>query len=343
MTFDEFLLSEKISCSFGDKNILKIPYNEDIYFIYKPTYNRLEYNEKLENIGIFEKQNQKLYGSSWEFDTRFNKELESKFYKGSFEKINEELSRDSNLLLNNYITENASLLKANSIEVWEKYIASEYNLNSIKNNAKNKYIYGIERDNIVFSINKYKYERDKTLKILLMEYLEKPKEIAEKVFREYINNDELDRVYSRVAGIPDYDVTIKEKIGIRLWEYELENKLINDYENNFDNEVKLEHDIINAIKDLDVQTLTLNLERNGKEISFKYPKDQLYNLYFSDYYIASRDDRKAVKEFYADDENKSYSYDFKLEDIKSITFRKQIIFEQKELENDKDITDEMFE
>lgn len=95
MTFDEFLLSEKISCSFGDKDILKIPYNENIYFIYKPTYNRLEYNEKLENIGVFEKQNQKLYGSSWEFDTRYNKELESKFYKGSFEKINEELSRVS--------------------------------------------------------------------------------------------------------------------------------------------------------------------------------------------------------------------------------------------------------
>lgn len=304
----------------------------------------LEYGVKLENIGIFERNYQKLYGSSWEFGTEYNKELYSKFYEGDIDKIGRELAEESDKLLNDYIKNKEELLERNAQKVWNEYIKSEVNYNAIKDSAEKKYIYGDEKEELKFSINRYKYERDNTIKGLLLEYLQFPEKTAHKVFDEYINNDEKDlTLYSRSSSLPDINVTVKERIGVRLLEKKLEDRFILDLENNPNNELKLKRDIIAAIKDTDIQNITINLTHNDKSISFKYPRNQLYNFYFSDYYIPNKDDRRLLKEIYEDDKEKGYYSDFRLEDITSITYRKQVIFEQKELENNKDITDEMFE
>ena len=101
-----------------------------------------------------------------------------------------------------------------------------------------------------------------------------------------------------------------------------------------------------VIKDIDAQMLTIDLCHNGKDITFKYPKDQLYNFWLSDYHIPEVSKRSEIKEMYKDERGFD---DFHLEDIKSISFRKQILYENNkelELNNEKeeqDIVDDMFE
>ena len=168
-----------------------------------------------------------------------------------------------------------------------------------------------------------------------------------KVFEEYINSEEkTERLYSRVSGIPNIELTVKERIGARLLEKTLEDKLILELKNDPNNEYKKKHDIIEAIKDLDAQMLTINLCHDGNEITFKYPREQLYNFWLSDYNIPEVSKREELKQIYA---NTNFYRDFDIKDIKSITFRKQIIYEEKkelELNNKKeepDIVDDMFD
>lgn len=122
--------------------------------------------------------------------------------------------------------------------------------------------------------------------------------------------------------------------------------MILELKNNPNTEYKKKHDIVEAIKDLDAQMLTINLCHNGKEITFKYPREQLYNFWLSSYNIPEVSKREELKQIYA---NANFYRDFDIEDIKSISFRKQIIYEDKkelELNNKKeepDIVDDMFE
>ena len=63
-----------------------------------------------------------------------------------------------------------------------------------------------------------------------MKALENPEETIYNVFEEYINNEEkTERLYSKASGIPDIKLTVKERIGARLLEKDLEDKLINRY------------------------------------------------------------------------------------------------------------------
>ena len=180
-----------------------------------------------------------------------------------------------------------------------------------------------------------------------MRSLEFPEETMYNVFEEYINSEEkTERLYSRVSGIPNIELTVKERIGARLLEKTLEDKLILELKNDPNNEYKKKHDIIEAIKDLDAQMLTINLCHDGNEITFKYPREQLYNFWLSDYNIPEVSKREELKQIYA---NTNFYRDFDIKDIKSITFRKQIIYEEKkelELNNKKeepDIVDDMFD
>ena len=208
-------------------------------------------------------------------------------------------------------------------------------------------LFARQTNEIEFHVSSSKYEQSNDMHDLIMKSLEKPEETIYKVFEEYINNEEkTERLYSRVAGIPDINLTVKERIGARLLEKDLEDKLILELKNNPNNEYKKKHDIIEAIKDLDAQMITINLCHDGKEITFKYPREQLYNFWLSSYNIPEVSKREELKQIYA---NTNFYRDFNIEDIKSISFRKQIIYEDKkelELNNKKeepDIVDDMFE
>ena len=116
-------------------------------------------------------------------------------------------------------------------------------------------------------------------------------------------------------------------------------------ENDPSNEYKIKHDIIESIKNIEAQMLTIDLCHNGKDITFKYPKDKLYSFWLSDFYITEVSKREEIKEMYKGE--RGYE-DFYLKDIKSISFRRQILYENSknlELNNEKkvDIVDDMFD
>lgn len=345
MTFDEFLVSKEISQEFDRDFVTKVKYNDNIDYIFKTNYGALNFNSELKCVGLFDKKNNKLYGSSYDFDGRFNKDTYSNFYIGSIESIKNNLYKNADKLLNTYINDNSKTLRNMAKEIFDKYISYEGNYNDIKDGAVKKYIYNFENSELEFHVSTSKYERNNDINKLTMEQLEFPEETEYKVFEEYINNGEkTESLYAREGN--NIKLTVKERIGARLLENDLENKLILELKNDPTNEYRMKHDIIESIKSIDAQMLTINLCHNGNEITFKYPKDQLYNFWLSDYHIPEVSKRNEIKEMYKDDRGFN---DFYLEDIKSISFRKQILYEstkEKELNNEKeepDIVDDMFD
>lgn len=345
MTFDEFLVSNEVSSEFARDYILKVKYNDNIDYIFKTKYDGLNFNSELKCVGLFDKINNKLYGSSYDFNGMFNKDMSSNFYAGSIESIKNNLYKNADKLLNTYIKDNQKTLKNMAKETFNKFISHKGNYDSIKDNAVKNYIYNFDGNKLKFHVNTSKYERTNDINKLTMEYLEFPKETEYKVFEEYINNEEkTEYIYSREVN--NIELTVKERIGTRLLEKDLEDKLVLELKNDPTNEYKIKHDIIESIKDIDAQMLTINLCHNGKEITFKYPKDQLYNFWLNDYRISEVSKREEIKEMYEDERGFD---DFHLEDIKSISFRKQMLHENNkelELNNEKeelDIVDDMFD
>lgn len=347
MTFDEFLVSKNVKEEFDRDFILKVRYNDNIDYIFKTEYGGLNFNSKLKCVGLFEKKNNKLYGSSYDFNGMFNKEMYSNFYTGSIESIKNNLYKNADKLLNNYINDNSKALKKLAKEKFDEFISNKENYDGIKEIAVKNYIYNTENNELEFHVETSKYYRNNDLNKLTMDELEFPEETEYKVFEEYINNEEkTERLYSKVSGTPDIELTVKERIGAKLLEKDLENKLILELNNDPTNEYKIKHDIIESIKDIDAQTLTINLIHNEKEITFKYPKEQLYNFWLRYYHIPEVSKREELKELYKGERGLD---DFHLEDIKSISFRKQILYENTkklELNNEKnelDIVDDMFD
>lgn len=347
MTIDEFLVGNEVSYEFDRDYVLKVKYNDNIDYIFKTNYGKLDFDKDLKCVGLFNKSSNKLYGASYEVNGTFNKDMYSNFYAGSIEKIKIDLYKNADKLLNNYIQDNSKSLREIAKETFDKFISHKEDYNSIKENAVRNYIYQLDNDTLEFKVNTSKYERSSDINKLMMKYLEFPEETEYKVFEEYINNEEkTEYLYSRVSGIANIELTVREKIGVRLLEKDLEDKLIVELKNDPTNEYKMKHDIIESIKDIDAQMLTINLCHDGKEITFKYPKDQLYNFWLSDYHIPEVSKREEIKQMYKDERRFD---DFHLEDIKSISFRKQILYENNkelELNNEKeepDIVDDMFD
>lgn len=344
MTFDEFLVSKELSKEFNRDFVTKVKYNDNIDYIFKTSYGGLNFNSELKCVGLFDKKNNKLYGSSYDFNGTFNNGMYSSFYTGSIESIKNNLYKNADKLLNTYIKENSENLRSIVKETYEKYISYEGDYKRIKDQAVKNYIYNFEKNDLEFHINTSKYDRNNDTNKLIMDYIESPKETEARVFEEYINNEnKTERIYS--SEINAIELTAKEKIGIRLLEKDLEDKLILELENDPSNEYKIKHDIIESIKNIEAQMLTIDLCHNGKDITFKYPKDKLYSFWLSDFYITEVSKREEIKEMYKGE--RGYE-DFYLKDIKSISFRRQILYENSknlELNNEKkvDIVDDMFD
>ena len=60
MTIDEFLVSNKTSHEFDRDFVLKVKYNDNIDYIFKTNYGKVDFNSNLKCVGIFNKINNKL-------------------------------------------------------------------------------------------------------------------------------------------------------------------------------------------------------------------------------------------------------------------------------------------
>jgi len=330
MTIDEFLKSNETRCDFHKLTMLKIKYNENIDFLYIPIYSRLEYDNDLKFIGMFERSRQKLYGSSFYFNSEYRDSTYSEFYQGDISKLEEELQNDTNMLLENYIKENKQELINLAKPLYDKYISYDTHYNDIKAKAVLNYIYDTEIDkDIKFTVNLK--NNDLRLKDTIIEYLENPKEVANKIYNSYIENYKT-TIYTRSCEIPNInDVGVKENIGFRLLVNKLQEDLVKGLQIRTHNKYKKKHDIIRAIKDLDAQNITITIKHNNKSLDFKYPKAQLYNSYMSDWYIPDLDSRKKLKDLYP---NERPSDDEYIKDIFEIKYRNKTIYKDISMQSD---------
>ena len=347
MKFDEFLLSNETGYQFDTNYIIKLKFNDTIDFIYMPAYGKFEYDHNLEFLGLFDKEHKQLYGSSYYFN--YKKELENSYYKGDVSNIQNKLFEDASNLLKNYISENKQDLMKSAKYIFDKYIIVEGNNLEIKNQAIKYYIYQQDKIKLEFLIYPDKYEDE--MKELIISYLQNPQEISHKIYCKYINNkDKVESYCSYRYGDPDFKVTKKELIGLRLLERKYKDELAQELKHNPNNKYKKKYDIINAIKDLDAQMITLTLKHNGETITIKYPRKQLYNFNFCDWHIPDVKSRKMINELY---KNINGFDDFLLEDIVSIQYSRKVLYEDKSLLNkdliakneyeNPDIVDEMFD
>lgn len=331
MTFDEFLLSNETIFNYNKSTIIKVKDNENIDFIYKST-GEFESGSNLECIGFFEKNSKKLYGDY--SDYRF---LSTNFYEATILDLKNRIINECNVLLDDYVKNNTSILKAKGKAIFNEEIC----FREVKDQLIRLYIYGEDYPELKFNMSVSDFYLE--LKPLLVEYVQRPNETVEKIFLEYIN--EKDIYLDSVNGNPR---TRADRIGLSLVTRDFKIEQLNEIKKNPDNLSRKKHDIINAIKDINGQMLTLTIKHKETIVSFKYPRDKLYNFYLNKSYIQDLEARKLIGDLYGG--GTSYSNQFFSEDIVSISYKKQILYEDRLSLNSKsfiqethDIVDDMFE
>lgn len=343
MTIDEFLESNETIGKIKGDDFIKIKYNENLDFIYKPSWSKFEYGNELKFLGIFEKITKKLYGSSYEFKSDYNEEKNSKYYISDIESVGKKLVECANQYLYSYIQENHIELANLGRNIFNEYISDERNYENIKNDCIHDYIYQENNYDPSFSVKTDNYER--YTKDLILAFMQNPIVVAKGYFEEYINNTK--KSESIYFDNKFHDITAKEWIGFHLLKSEFAHTLQNEIINNPSQENKKKHDIIKAIKNLDAQMVTITLKHNDEIISFKYPKSYIYDLDYSDYHIPDLKIREKVQELYKETYNKDNVF---ISEILKIEYSRKVIYEDNKLLNNKsnlieethDITDEMF-
>lgn len=193
MTIDEFLESNENIGKIDDDDFIKIKYNENIDFIYKPSWGDFEYGNNLEFLGIFEKITKKLYGSSYEFKSGYNEEKNSKYYISDIESVGKKLIECANKYLYSYIQENHIELTNLGRNIFNEYISDERNYANIKRDCLDDYIYQKNDYAPSFSVKTDNYER--YTKDLIIAFMQNPIVVAKGYFEEYIHNTKKKRVY----------------------------------------------------------------------------------------------------------------------------------------------------
>lgn len=340
MTIDEFLLSNEYKYDYdeGKRSIIKIRYNDNIDFLYNPSYGAFEYDYNLEFIGMFEKNSRKLYGNSFYLKGSYYKELYSSLYECSIDSLYDKVINEANTLLKNYIEKNKNILMKNTKDLFNKFISFENNYNEIKKSSVDDYIYEQE-SNINFAI--YSYRLDSERRNIIMQYLQNESETIEKIYREYINdNGEIERLRWYENNNPYHEVSVKDYIGVRLQQQELYEKLKKELEQNPNNEYKKKHDIIKSMKNLDAQMITITIKHNEKIITFKYPKNDIDRLNYSEWNIPDLKIRNQMKELYKDCYNIDNLF---ISEIIKIEYSRKIIYEDQNILNKQNIEQEMNE
>lgn len=342
MTFDEFLLSNEYKYDYDDskeRSIIKVKYNDSIDFLYNPAYSKFEYNSKLEFIGMFEKNSRKLYGNSYYLKGSHSRCLYSSLYECSIEEIYNKVINGANDLLKSYIEKNKNSLMKSSQSLFDKFISFESNYNEIKKSSIDDYIYDNE-SNIAFSVDSYRLESER--RNIIMLYLQDAPKIIEKVYSDYINDTEKKkslRWYEDNA--PYHNVSVRDYIGVRLHEQKLYETLKKELEQNPNNEYKKKYDIIKSIKDLDAQMLTITIKHNDNVITFKYPKNKIDRLDYSEWDIPDLKIREQMKEIY-----KGFGYDndnLFISEIIKIEYARKVLYEDQNMLNKQNIEQEMNE
>ena len=332
MTFDEFLVNDEqvYDCK---SPIVKAKYNDKLDFLYTPNFGTFTFDDNLNFIGIFDKEHQKLYGESFYFNPKYAEELKTEFFAGNVSDIRKTLFEELDKMLHQYLNDNEEKIVSLAEPFFEKYILINNNYDSIKEKAIDNYIFNEELIKPKFHVDSNMYKKD--VKNTILNYIQTPKKILNELFKEYINNDDK----KRIIRYKDSTMEIDEKtnIGLRLLEYKLEEKLTDEISKNPTKSQKKKHDIYTSISNVDAQMLTISIEKDNDSLSFKYPKDKLCQFSISTWYIPDMPTRATVEYFYGKTSNWE---EVLIGDIKKVSYRGKSLYEDKEMENVKNIEQE---
>lgn len=347
MNIDEFLNSQDSWFNVGGTTFIKIKYNNEIDYIYRPFYRWDLYEDsKLSFVGIFDKIHNKLYGSETYLNSKNDNDLNSKYYVGNTESINKEIYKEMNILLENYIKNNKGSLMEMAQPIFKKYISKKENYDEIRKKVTRNYIYSKSNSlTFSFSSSSYKFPIDR-LK-LVENYIKSPAKTSMHFFEEYIYSDKEISINSHCFNDSTIYVNPTKKLGFDLLILDYENKIMEEIKNNPSVELQKKREIINCIDTIDAKSFNITLKHNDNVITFKYPKSDLHCFYFDIDNIMDIEKRNLVANIFMNERNLN---DLFVECITKIEYRNNIVYEYNLTNNEKEITtdshdivDEMFD
>lgn len=243
-------------------------------------------------LGLLDNYDKKVYPTS----NYYNKLVESDLIiKDDNEHVKtiSDLEEDKKVYILNKFMEIVDNQKAEFMklaqEAFKEYHKTEYHKSELDERARSNYLSASESDKITFNIpSDILHNYDNTEGII--KYLENKEKLSDEIISKALINEKRYKLYSHVSGVPDIDVSYKEKIGFDLLVLEEVKRIIHTIETGTDEESKKLRkirDVLNTIEDLDAKTVIVTVKYNNKELEFKYPRNQLVYLRMSEWEVES--------------------------------------------------------
>ncbi len=280
-------------------------YHQLIYKAYKSSEEKyaIEYDEKLECAGIWNHVTQTLYESAYFLGDilQANQPCVERVTKKEIEEL---LRTQLKETIMSYIAENYDALKQSVTQEMKEEQYHAYTINEIEY----AFIYDQDTELKRFIPNASVSLNATTLIDYARGGLSRSN-LINNMFKQYFCKS-------------------KDRIGFCILQCEDVNQRLNAIKNNPEDPLHKAKQIIKTIKDTDCQTVTLTISKNNILFTFKTEADALknFNQYVSTYRMNAQDRRQFEQLF---GRNKDYSF----YDIVKITYDKQVLYEDKNMQS----------
>ena len=307
----------------------KEKYNDRFIILYSKQELKGLRQDDYEIVGYYDIIENVLYNSSYQISDIVPND--NSIFQNNFENVITNLCKEIDEYISDFVIKNAEEYrelgqeKYKELDSWRKAGATkEIESNFIED------IVPIVKMASAGSAYKIRYSEEYNNKNIIIDYLDNPKKLVEDYAVKFINEN-------------------KEELGKDLLVYEYQLEYLDKIKENKDNEfdyIYTNKKILESIKDLDAKNITITINYNNNEITFKYDFNRLLSeLKNADYkgyeYSSSYEKvRDFLKENNIKDERGYQEDDFKFANITSITYGKKVIYqneiskEDKELDND---------
>lgn len=341
-TIEDFLLNDMLVnylyidkfYSYNCNYYYKEKYNDIFYLIYEKEYNSSNMtNSDYKFAGYYDSINKVLYNPSYDISNILSKT--KKVQIKNLTSISNQIEQDVISFIKQYCQSNAERLKKENKEIYNNQ--DEYIFQSYKSYIDNEFVNG-RIDNYVpipdYS-NRSLYEQKFTFS-------------DNKIYTEYLNNP-----VGTILKIGNYLVSndeVQKDLGIMLLKNDFQNDYLKDIiinKNGKFNHLYLNKKILNSLNNIEAVNITISIEYNNQSLTFKYSKDRLINDLASCKLDSNAYGKayEVVEDFldkYKDDKDTWHKHSFDFQNIKSITYGKNVLYEKdKSIEKKADIEEEM--
>ena len=324
---DEFLVNDKISYylyidkeySFESKQFYKEQYNDRFYLLYSRRYEPNRMNDREYDFeGYYDCIDKVLYNTKFDVDKMLK---ESRIVKiSSFGELLNQIENDIEKIMNDYCSDNIDILRKEAKNDFDNL--SEYYLDNYKDNVERRFVASEIESHIDLpsfeAKNKYENEFKVGDKLIYSNYLDNPVDIILKITK-WMQNDE----------------KIRKEIGMEILKNDYQNEylkeILENKENKYNN-LYLNKKILSCIKEIDAVNINITINYSGNTLTFKYPKSTLVNDLercekTSDMWGKAYDVVKDFLEQHKESNNNWKDKSFDFENISSITYGKNVLYE----------------